>query len=119
MKQPKNIGLTVSDVISFNQDTETRQVKYDNEYVGTILIDRATGKKKFRTRAITIDGLYRIAGWVDKEGFASSVKVKEVRRKPSPVYHLYLKTAAPDTDRRVKELSQLIYKNQQIEDLPF
>ena len=119
MKKPKNIGLFVSDVISFNQDTETRQVKYDNEDVGTILIDRATGKKKFRTRAITIDGLYRIAEWVDKESFASSVKVKEVRRQPSPVYHLYLKTAAPDTDMRVKELAQLIYKNQQIEDLPF
>lgn len=115
MKQPKNIGLFVSDVISFNQDTETRKVKYNNLDVGTILIDRATGKKKFRTRAITIDGLYRIAGWVDKESFASSVKVKEVRRQSSPVYHLYLKTAAPDTDMGVRKLAQLIYKNQHIE----
>lgn len=119
MKQTNNIELFISDVISFNQNTETRQVKYNNEDVGTILIDRATGKKKFRTRAITIDGLYRIAEWVNKESFASSVKVKEVIRQPSPLYHLYLKTAAPDTDTRVGELAQLVYKNQQIEDLPF
>lgn len=119
MKQPKNIGLFVSDVISFNQYTETKQVKYDNEDVGTILIDRATGKKKFCTIAITIDGLYRIAEWVNKESFASAVRVKEIRKKPSPLYHLYLKTAAPDTDTRVMELAQLVYKNKQIEDLPF
>jgi len=117
IKQSKNIGLFVSEVISFNQDTETRQVKYDNEDVGTILIDRATTKKIFRTRAVMIDDFFRIAEWVNKESFASSVKVKEVRRQPIPLYYLYLKTTAPDTDMRVRKLAQLIYKNQHIEDL--
>ena len=117
--QSKNKQFEVTPVISFNQDTETRQVKFEGEDVGTILIDRKSKRQTFRTKALTIDGLHNIAQWVDNEKLANRIKVNQVREKPSPMFHLYLKTPNCEQDKRIFALAELVYRTEQVENLPF
>lgn len=117
MKQSSN-RLKVTEPISFDQNTETRQVKYDGEDVGTILIDKITKRKKFRSKAINIDGLHRLAEWVEDKQLSKRIQVHAIRTKPSPIFNLFLKIVNVN-DKRLEEFAAFIYRNEQIENLPF
>ena len=117
MKQSIN-RLKVTEPISFDQNTETRQVKYDGEDVGTILIDKITKRKKFRSKAINIDGLHRLAEWVEDKQLSKRIQVHTIRTKPSPIFNLFLKIVNVN-DKRLEEFAAFIYRNEQIENLPF
>lgn len=115
----KNIShLEITPVISFNEETETRQVKYDGRDVGTILINKKTKERKYRTPTINVDALYRIAEWVDKS-VGKFVEVNRIRTKPSPLYNLFIVTKKEETDERIETLASLIIRNKDLEDLPF
>lgn len=109
--------LQISDVISFDQYNYTKQVRFEGEDVGTILIDKETKVSRFRSKTLTIDGLHRIAEW-SNEKLAKRIEVKTIRKKPSPIYSLFLKITG-ESDERLLEFARLIYKNKQLEDLPF
>lgn len=110
--------IEITPVISFNADTETRQVKYDGIDVGTIVINKNTKERKYRTPTINIDDLYRIAEWSD-ENLGKFVEVKRINVKPSPLYNLFIVTKKEETDERIEMLASLIIRNKELEDLPF
>lgn len=111
-------GLYFSEIISFDDKTNTKQVKFDGEDVGTIIIDKQSGLKTFRSTTITLDGLYRIASWIE-DSFAKNVFSISKVQGGKNVYNLYMKTPNPIKDYRIKQLAEFLYRNKQIEELPF
>ena len=110
--------LFITPVVSFNQDTETRQVKFDSEDVGTILIDKSSKRMKFRSTMLTIDGLYRIAEWITDKRLSKKIQVVNIRTKPSPMFSLFLKIIGTK-DIHLEEFAEFLYRNNQVENLPF
>lgn len=110
--------LVVTSVISFNQDTETRQVKFDGCDIGTILIDKSSKCMKFRSTTLTIDGLHRIAEWITDKRLSKKIRVETIRTKPSPTFSLFLKITSVK-DIHLQEFAEFLYRNKQVENLPF
>ena len=110
--------LVITPVISFDQDTETRQVKFDSEDIGTILIDKSSNRMKFRSTTLTIDGLHRIAEWMTDKRLSKKIQVVTIRTKPSPLFSLFLKITGVK-DIRLQEFAEFLYRNKQVENLPF
>lgn len=110
--------LVVTPVISFDQDTETRQVKFDGEDVGTILIDKSSKRMKFRSTTLTIDGLHRIAEWITDKHLSKKIQVVSIRTKPSPLFSLFLKITGVK-DIHLQDFAEFLYRNDQVENLPF